>query len=198
MKKTVFLFLFILQTFNCLPQSKVDSLRKLGRQALIDLAVKKINDPKFETSAYDRIEVKFSGEQLLVEFGLSLIFSDNTSCFYDGIVIALAGSGTSRSIEGNCDHPSYYNLSKNEKKKIDFVFDAINKENEIGDIKDKKIPEGTVMKITEKLTHYYVEVSSYSTYSHYKIEKISGKISDAAHKHYAVQNEEKDTFERIR
>ena len=55
------------------------------------------------------------------------------------------------------------------------------------------------MTINEHLTYYYVENSSWSTYSHYKVDKLTGKISEAGHKHYARNGEEeKEDYEVIK
>ncbi|MSQ46185.1 MAG: hypothetical protein EXR24_04320 [Ignavibacteria bacterium] len=50
----------------------------------------------------------------------------------------------------------------------------------------------------KKATYYYVKVSSWSTYSHYKVDKFTSKISESAHKHYARDNEEREKFEIIK
>lgn len=42
---------------------------------------------------------------------------------------------------------------------VEFVFKTINKSDEIGHLKDNQMSKGSTMEITEKLTHYYVEVS---------------------------------------
>jgi hypothetical protein len=177
---------------------KIDSLKKLGRSALIDLAVKKINDPDFDKDQYDRIVVKASDEALIVEFGLSIAFKKRRSCYYDVVWVALAGSGTGKSVMGECDEPEYFKRSKSEQQAIDSIFEAINKSDEIGHIKDKKLSGGTKMDISEHATYYYVETSSWSTYSYFKVNKLTGKISDAGHKHYARDNDEKDEFEIIK
>jgi hypothetical protein len=177
--------------------SKVDSLKKLGRDALIQLAVKQINDPAFARENYDRVVVKASKVSVVVEFDLSVIFSNKKSCYYDKITVSLVGGGGGRSIKGDCDEPSYYNLSRSEKDKIDFVFKSINASDDIGHIPGNKLGSDTTMEISEHSTYFYVEVSSWSTYSHYKINRASGKISEAGHKHYDRSEETVDEFEII-
>ncbi len=178
-------------------KSKIDSLKKLGRDALIELAEKKYAEQGFDAKGYDRIVVKAFDDRLVVEFGLSVTLIDG-SCFYDHYSIALAGSGTGGGIQGDCDQPKYHKFSDKEKKKVQFVFDAINRSDEIGHMKDNKIPGDAHMTITEKMTYYYVEMSDWSTYSHYEVNKLTGKISNAGHKHYARDREEKDDFEIIK
>lgn len=179
-------------------KTKIDSLKMLGRDSLINLAVKKLNASDFIWLNYDRIIVKASSTSLIVEFSLSIILFNKKSCFYDQVIVALVGSGTGKGIKGECENPKFYNLSQNEKKKLDFVFDAINKSNEIGHIPGNKLAANTKMEIEEHHTYYYVEVSSWSTFSHYKIDKGSGKIYEAGHKHYDRSREEKNEFEIIK
>ncbi len=198
MKTSVYIFILCLFSFFCFSQTeKIEELTKLGRDSLIKSAGIKLNEPGFDPKNYDRIDVKYNAKSLIVEFELSIRLTGNKSCFYDRVFVALVGSGTGKSIQGDCDEPKFYVRTKSDQKKIDFVFDAINKDNEIGDVKDRKMPAGQKMDITEHLTYYYIEVSDWSTYSHYKIDKISGKISEANHKHYARDGEEKDGYTHL-
>jgi len=177
---------------------KMASLKKLGRDSLIRLAVKEINDPEFDPGSYDRVVVKANKTMLMVSFSLSIEVKSKNSCYYNTVWVDLAGNTVSKSSTGDCDEPRYYTPSSSDQKKIQFVFDAVNKSDEIGDIKDNKIPEGTTMEISEHLTYYYVEVSSWSTFSHYKVDKSSGKVSDAGHKHYAHDFIEEEKWEIIK
>lgn len=177
---------------------KIDSLKKLGRDSLIKLAAAKEKEDGFDASGYDRVEVKAYKDRLVVDFSLSVTLKDG-SCFYDHVSIALVGSGSGSGIEGGCDKPKYHTYTSKRKKKIQFVFDAINKSDEIGHLKDNKVSPGSHMTISEHLTYYYVEHSSWSTYSHYKVDKLTGKISEAGHKHYARgDDEEKQDHEVIK
>ena len=197
--KKVSAAIFFLFCFSFLhAQTKLDSLKALGRDSLIKLAVKKINDPKFDPSNYDLITVKADSNSLLVEFDLSIQFISSGACYYNALTVSLYGSGGFGSITGDCDNVKYYHPSNAVKKSIEFVFDAINKSDEIGHVPDNKLDKGTTMTITEKPTHYYVEVSSWSTFSHYKVAKGSGKISEAAHKHYDRSGEGIDEFVEIK
>lgn len=199
MKTIIYIFILCLSSVFSFSQKeeKIKSFVALGRDSIIKLAVKKINDPGFDPKNYDRIEVKYNDKELKVEFSLSIVITGNKSCFYDRVFISFGEGSTGQSIQGDCAEPKYYVRSKSDQKKIDFVFDAINKDNEIGDLKSRKIPEGQKMDITEHLTYYYIEVSDWSTYSHYKIDKITGKISEANHKHYARDGEQKNEYKYI-
>jgi hypothetical protein len=176
-------------------KAKIDSLKKLGRDSLIKLAVAK--EKGLDAKGYDRIVVKAYEDKLVVEFSLSVKLVDG-SCYYDQVWVALVGSGTGRGIQGDCNETKYHKFSAKEKKKVQFVFDAINKSDEIGHMKDNAIPAGAHMTITEKLTCYLVEMSDWSTHSEYKVDKLTGKISNASHKHYAHSDEEKDDFEIVK
>ena len=197
-----FLFIFFAIAFNGFltgqNKTKIDSLKQLGRDSLIKLAVKKIEDPTFNPKNYDRIIVKSDTTKLWVEFELSIRFKSKGLCYYDAITVALVGGGTSKSITGFCDNPKYYKPSSKQLKKIDFVFNSINKKNEIGDIPNKKLDDDTVMDITEMLTYYHIEVSDGNTMSRYKIDKNSGAIFDAIHKHYMKDRDDPPQIEIIK
>lgn len=178
-------------------KAKIDSLKKLGRDSLIRIAARNQYEQGLDPKGYDRIVVKAYEDKLVVEFGLSVTLIDG-SCFYDHVTVSLAGGGGGRGIKGDCNEPKYHKFTDKEKKKIQFVFDSINKSDEIGHLKDNKVGDGNTMTITEKLTHYFVEVSSWSTYSHYEVNKITGKITIANHKHYAHSGDEKEDYEVIK
>ena len=81
--------------------------------------------------------------------------------------------------------------------KIVFVFHAINNSDKVGDIKYNTLPIGTTMTITERATYYAVATSSRSTHSEFKVNKLTGKISGASHKHYARKRDEEPEWEII-
>jgi hypothetical protein len=198
MKKALAVFILSLCFSAMQAQTKLDSLKALGRDSLIKLAVKKINDPKFDPAQYDLISVRTDGKRLLVEFSLSVQLISGNSCYYDSYTVALFGGGGNGSITGDCNDVKYYHPSSSDKKNIAFVFDAINKSDEIGHIPGNKMDAGSTMTITEHSTYFYVEVSSWSTYSHYKISKGTGKISEAEHKHYDRSGEKESEFVEIK
>lgn len=197
MKKLLCIILSCSYSFLFCQRNDLESLKKLGRDSLIKLAIQKIDDPKFNPVHYDRVTVRATKTELYVVFELSINFHNKRSCFYDVVTVGLVGYGTSKSIQGDCEEPSYYHPTKSDQKKIDFVFDAINKDNSIGDIPDRKIPAGSKMEITEHFDYYHVRMDSWSTHSDYKISKITGKVYDAGHKHYARSWDTED-FEIIK
>jgi hypothetical protein len=169
---------------------QVSHLKKLGRDSLIKMAIKEINDPVFKPGNYDRVIVRASEFRMEVEFGVSIMLFTTANCYYENVSVNLA-DGTESKSSSNCDNPKYFSLSDADRKKLDFVIDAINKSSEVGHLDNRKIPEGSTMKITERKSRYEVEVSGWSTFSSYKVDKTTGKISDASHKHYdrAFDNE---------
>jgi|GEM_PF-5465911 len=197
LKSLVILSLCLLCHAMSASDPRIDSLKKLGREKLIDLAIRKLNEPAFDPDQYDRIIVKASKESLVVEFRLAVVVKSKRRCYYDAVFVALAGQGGGRSIEGDCDEPEYYRRSFADQKKILFVFNAINKSDEIGHITDNTLPSGTSMEITDHGTYYEVVTDSWSTHSSFKVSTLTGRISDATHKHYARRHDEKDEFEVI-
>jgi hypothetical protein len=186
-------------SFSQKKRMSVDELKKLGRDSLIKMAVKEINDSTFHPEHYDRIVVKANDTQVWVSFSLSVVLKTKKPCYYDAVGVDLANGTVSRSHSNNdCDEAGHYKPTKSIQKKIDFVFNAINKSDEVGDLPGNKVPYGTTMDISEHPTYYYVEVSSYSTFSHYKVDKITGKIYDAGHKHYARDFMEEEKWEIIK
>jgi hypothetical protein len=184
-KHILFLLLFICFAKHVIAQTKIDSLKALGRDSLIKLAVKKINSPQFHPENYDRITVKANSTKLIVEFDLSVQFIPGNYCYFDRVTVMLAGGGTSESIIGDCEMPDFYNPTAAHRKKIAFVFDAINRSNEIGHFPENKMDAGETMTITENPSYYDVEISDARTYTHFKINKASGKIYDIIDKDYA-------------
>src|SRR5688572_7785190 len=110
MRTSFFILLFFLfcSCVNAQHTAKVDSLKKLGRDSLIKLAIIKLNDPTFDPTAYDRVVVKADSTSVIVSFSLSVHLITRNSCYYDAVSVALVGSGTSKSITGFCDEPKYY------------------------------------------------------------------------------------------
>ncbi len=200
MRTSFFILSFFLfcTSVNAQNKAKVDSLKKLSRDSLIKLAITKMKDPGFDPKAYDRIIVKADSSKLVVDFDLSVKFIGGNKCYYDAISVSLVGNSNGMSIVGFCDEPKFFKPSAKQQKKIDFIFEAINKENEIGNIPDKKLRNDEHMEITEKAGYYYVEFRSWTTFSHYKIQKTTGKIFDSGHKHYARSKEDKPRYEIIK
>lgn len=72
-----------------------------------------------------------------------------------------------------------------------------NKSDDIGHVPESKLSKGTTMEIFDNTLSYDVETSSWSTFSYFSVNKITGKISRAGHKHYDRSDVEKDEYEII-
>ncbi|MBX7153097.1 hypothetical protein K1X84_15830 [bacterium] len=206
------LFIFIIGislTASIYGQSKkmtLDELKALGRDSLIAIAAARAKNsyPDFKTDLFDRIRVKISRGSLWVIFDNAIQFVPRKSAFiYDMSVNLTENSLGTGPIENDkelkdFEEYQFFKPTKNARKAIEFVLNAINNDNEIGDIPDGKLPDDTQMTIIEKSDYYAIEVDSYSTVSHYKIKKGSGKIYDASHKHYARDWDEKAEEEVIK
>jgi len=201
MRTNLFLLpiLLTLSTITQAQKSKptVEEFKKLGRDSLIKMAIAKINDSTFHAKYYDRVTVKANATTVQVEFELSIRLRSGKNCFYDNVSVGLLNGTTGTGVSGDCDKVTYYKPTSSSQKKIDFVFASINKSDEIGHLPGNKIPEGATMTIDEHSSYYYVEFSDESTFSHYKIDKSSGKISEAGHKEYARPEKDPDNWEII-
>lgn len=202
-------FAGIIFTFQLQAQSEkmtLDEMKALGRDSLIAIAAERAKNsyPDFRIDLFAHIRVKISRSSLWVIFDNPIRFVPRKSAFiYDMSVNLTENSIGTGPIENDkelkdFEEYQFFKPTKESRKAIEFVLNAVNKDNEIGDIPDGKLPDGTQMTIIEKSDHYAIEVDSYSTVSHYKIKKSSGKIYDASHKHYARDWDDKDEEEEIK
>jgi hypothetical protein len=191
--RTVCLLLMSLFTGGILSAQKktmsAEELKKLGRDSLIKMAVHTVKDTAFHASYYQDVTVKANKEHVRVIFSNPVRLKMKKYCYYDAVEVDLSNGTVSRSLTGECDAPiiAFYKPTPEMNKKIAFVFDAINKSDEIGHVPDNKLPAGTIMDIIDNKNYYLVEVSDEDTFSTYKVDKTTGKISEANHKHYAKE-----------
>lgn len=208
MKLFVF-FTGIVFSFSVIAQSKkmtLDEMKALGRDSLIAMAAERAKNsyPDFKIDLFDRIRVKIRQKSLVVIFDNAIRFVPRKSAFiYDMHVNLTENSLGTGPIENgkevkDFEEYQFFKPTKESRKAIEFVLNAINKDNDIGDIPDGKLPDDTRMTVIEETDYYDIEVDSYSTVSHYKIKKGSGKIYDASHKHYARDWDDKDEEEEIK
>ncbi|NUM82279.1 hypothetical protein HUU42_15900 [bacterium] len=192
--------IFTIQLHAQSEKMTLDEMKALGRDSLIAIAASRAQSsyPDFKTDLFDRIRVKVSRGSLWVIFEQVIRFVPRKSAFiYDMSVNLTENSIGTGPIENDrelkdFEDYQFFKPTKESRKAIEFVLNAINKDNEIGDIPEGKLPDDTQMTVIEKSDHYAIEVDSYSTVSHYKIKKGSGKIYDASHKHYARDWDDKD------
>lgn len=160
-------------------------LSKLSKEKLVALAASKMDKKSFKVSDFTDIQIWLEGDELQVIFSHAIQYIPAKGQFYYAAHVELVTGSSSLSIQGkgpDDEDIQFYSPAKF-KKQIKFVFDAINKSDEVGSIPEGQLPEGT-MKIYENIGHYDVSVDSYSTHSSYKVKKGSGKIYDAGHKHF--------------
>ena len=195
---SVRILFLILLTQSTMAQT-VSELRKLPKDSLIKMAAKKITEPSFDIKDFTRIEIWAEGDEITVDFDHAIRFIPMKGQFYYNVSVELVRASSSRQIIGDGpfdEEVHFFKLTNKHQEKIQFVRDAINNSNgEVGKIPEGQLPDGT-MTITEKATYFDISVDSESTHSYYKIEKGTGKIYDAGHKHY-MRDESDSNRQRI-
>jgi hypothetical protein len=175
---------------------KIDEIKKLGRDAIINLAVEKLNQQfteagvsDFNPANFDRIKVKINENSVSVSFGMVYRYIPLDSAFYYGVFINLTENLISYDLLANPkdnNHPGkpkFFTPTLESDKAIFFILDASNKSFEVDPIIDGQLPDDTTITIYETPDHYDIEVNSEYVVSNFKINKISGEIYDATHEH---------------
>ncbi|HEY0653473.1 MAG TPA: hypothetical protein VGD65_10105 [Chryseosolibacter sp.] len=184
MKAIASILIFVIATSATAADANIDSLKKLGRAALIDLAVKKLDDKRFDPKQYDRITVKATKSELLVEFALSVRVERPGDCYFAFVWVPLAGMGTMGMGDRACKEGSYYKGRKRDKKHIAFVLDAINKSKQVGRFKDNQVPAGTTLTIIPEKDVYKVGIADEGMHIGFNMDKRTGDISDVKRLYY--------------
>lgn len=203
MKNSMLLTLMLLVSGSAVGQSTgdVEELKALGRDSLISRAVGLLqrSDAEFDPSQYDRIRVIVDEDDIIVRFEHSIAFYGRKTAYRYNATVNIRTGSTGSSIVSNpndydedAEEYRFFRWDDKSRKAVRFVLDAINRQNEIGDIPEGKLPKDTRMTIREESGYYQIEVDSWSTHSYYKIKKSSGKIYDAGHKHYARDGDEQE------
>ena len=169
---------------NAILAQSIEDLKRLSKDSLISLAVRKINNAVFKPDQFTNISVWTEAEELTVEFDHAIQFIPKRGQYYYSVSVELVKGSSSRRImgDGEVDVVTYYNPDQF-KKEVQFVLQSINKSDEVGKIPEGGLPYGT-MTINEMGSYYDISVDSESTHSSYKIRKGSGKVYEASHKHY--------------
>ncbi len=177
--------------------------KSLGRDSLIALATVKLQRSysTFDPREFDRVIVEVTRKDVRVQFTHSIRYiARKTAMKYEAYVYFVSGTSGS-SIESNpqdygeeFEDYAFFKWKESDRKAVKFVIDAINLDDEVGNIPGGILPRGTQMVIREESGYYDVTVDSYSTHSFYKVKKGSGKIYDAGHKHYARDRDEVREF----
>ena len=164
----------------------VSKLRRLPKDTLIEMAVKKVRDPSFDIKDFTSIEVWAEDDDLSVKFDHAIKFVPMKGQFYYRVSVDFIGGSVNRQIlgKGPFDEELQFYKPKKYGEEVKLIFKSINEsDGEIGKTPEGQLPDGTMV-ITEHLTYYDITVDSYSTHSYYKIRKGTGNVYDAGHKHY--------------
>ena len=166
---------------------EVDNIKKLGKDSIIQLTMD-ITSSRFEKSNFERITISANHEDVYVSFINPVKYIPLNKKIITDFTVSILGKTTSLNFVANPNGfrskggREYYNPNASENKKvIQFVFDAINKSKEIRNTSPEAL-EGT-MTIKEKNTYYKVLVVSDAQESNYKVKKETGKIYDVSHAH---------------
>ena len=187
-------------------KNKVEKLKKSGRDSIIKLAIKKL-DKDIVASNY-LIQVKANSSSVIVYFHLAIIYVPlNTEYAYNYGIDLIEGTSWSNIVSnphayetGIINTPNY-KPSEETKKHIQFVLDAINKNNEVGSIDIEHFSFDDSMIIRDNKKHYEITMLSTHQESSYKIDKETGKVFDARHAHLIPPpdfGDENDKFEEIK
>jgi hypothetical protein len=177
----------------------VSKLRKLPKDTLVEMAVKKIRDTSFDKKDFTAIEVWAEDDDISVKFDHAIKFVPMKGQFYYRVSVDLMGGSVNRLIlgKGSNDEDVQFYKPKEFDKEIKFIFQAINdSKGEIGKTPEGQLPDGAMV-IMEHLAYYDITVDSHSTHSYYKIRKGTGQVYDAGHKHYARESKPPPGRERI-
>jgi hypothetical protein len=177
----------------------VSKLRKLPKDTLVEMAIKKIRNPSFDAKDFTSIEVWAEDDDVSVKFDHAIKFVPMKGQFYYRVSVDLIGGSVNRQRlgKGPDDEEVQFYKPKNFEEETKFIFNSINDSNgEIGKTPEGQLPDGTMV-IMEHLTYYDITVDSYSTHSYYKIRKVTGQVYDAGHKHYARESKPPPSRERI-
>ena len=192
LKITSILLLLLVSTVSCAQNKKmkteVDKIKELGKDSIIQLALD-ITHAKIDVTSFEKILVSANHEDVYVSFINSVKYIPLNKEFTTDVTVSILGKTTSYNAIANPsnfhskDERKYYNPNRKENKKvIQFVFDAINKSKEIGNTNSEDLEELN-MTIKEKDTYYAVLVINESQESNYKVKKETGEIYDATHAH---------------
>jgi len=195
--------------------SRVEKFKKLGRERIIQLAAEEVrrevdSESNFKVENFDQIKVMASEKNIYVTFSMPFRYVPLNSSAYYGVYVSLTEDMMSCRPHDNREDEYNYRQelkffvpTKESKKAIALVINAINQSGKVGSIDNGKLPENDYMIIRDKPSYYGIErVSRVSKYvlSFYKIDKISGKIYDATHEQLAPLPEEnnEEKFEEIK
>ncbi len=175
---------------NTKPNQEVKRLIELGRDHIIDLALKKIKEQ--ETSHVKKddfhfIKVKASDQRILVELGYNVLYLPKNTSHYSGILVEFPSKFVSKSsVSNDGENTTFYQPTSEHLRVINFL---MNPNGTNTDIFHKGIMYPPTI-IYEKEKLYLVEFSSRDPYlggsfSTEEVDKETGEILSTISGHYA-------------
>ncbi len=165
---------------------EVEKLVQLGRDSLIQRAVTLMNQD-INPKDFATIKVTTDGEDVHVAFLNPIKYLPINSVFYfDAIYSLIYHTGGYNSVANPPDYKiegeiPFFKETKEIKKNMDFVIDAINRSYEVGSFDRETFDDRMIIREYKK--YYDITVVSEYQESMYKIDKRTGEIYDAMHDH---------------
>lgn len=190
----IFILLHIMLNYtNCYSQDikmnkEVEEVILLGKNSIVQFALN-LFDGKMGIQNFNKIKVTTNGKEIYVSFRNPIKYLPIESVFYFDAGVNLLEKVTvcSPVSNGIVEYKNkiipFYKETQETKMNIQFVIEAINKNREVGSIDRANFEDDMI--IREYENYYDISIVSEFQESSYKIEKISGKISDAEHAHLA-------------
>jgi len=182
----------------------VKEIKRLGREGIIDLAVKRIRQSStvdlstFDIKNFDRIKVMASETSVYVTFHMSIRYVPSNSAAQYGAYVNLVDNVMSfKRIANPREYKEdvkvklkFFTPTEESEKAIAFVKDAIQKN-------DRRESDFTIY---EKPDYYEIEIVEEEVEGGYKIDKITGKIYDVYHAHLVPEPKhgDEERFEEIK
>ena len=173
-------------------QDKLQQLKNLGRDSLINIAKARImaEYPDFDYETFKKVRVMEGKEVLYVQFSIPYRYVPlNTSAIYN---LSVYLNGTTQLSQGSLSNNAkvsfdtgFYKPDTAYHEVITFIDEATSRDSEISSIKEVvEIYKHDVI-IMEMPGEYQVDISSSSTSSGYLVNKQTGEVYDHWHKHKA-------------
>ncbi|MBJ2173701.1 hypothetical protein JBL43_05595 [Aureibaculum sp. A20] len=174
----------ILAQHKNMTKEEVKEITSLGKQAIIELALKKI-DKKVDTSNFKSIKVMASKHDIYVSFQNPIIFVPENSVYLYNATVYIKGQTYAQpyknpeDIDYNSDEVQFFKYDDDVYEKIKFVIKAISKQDHVESIDWKYYQDSNGMVIYDKGDHYYVDVA-YGKFSEgaYTIDKTTGVATE--------------------
>ncbi|WP_298319989.1 hypothetical protein [uncultured Aquimarina sp.] len=184
---------------NTKPNQEVKRLIELGRDHIIDLALKKIKEQEIEDIKKDDfhfIKVKASDQRILVELGYNVLYLPKNTSYYSGISVEFPSKFVSKSsVNNDGENTTFYRPTSEYLKVINFIMNPDGTRTDIFNKGKRWSP--TI--IYEKEKHYLVDFSARDPefgggFSKEEIDKETGEVLSTLSGHYARMSE--DMFPR--